>query len=544
MNNLPHRLKTYAELAKFFAFHFGPMVNHSQNAAEGVATSDMAEDAEKFAKQLEGMGSTFVKFGQLLSTRTDLLAKPYIDALQRLQDDVEPVPFEDISATFEEDFGITLDKAFAEVKREPEAAASLGQTHRATTREGVEVIVKIQRPGVRRKVIQDLDVLDSVAAFASEHSESARNYRVCDLVDHFRDSIVGELNYRKEVMNLQTLAKNIERFPRLMTPGVHLSLCSERVITMDYIHGSKVTEISGVSLLDVDGEKLVDELVAAFLKQYLTDGFFHADPHPGNLLLTQDNRMAFIDLGMVGRLSETMSDALYQVFSGIAENKSERVTNTLLDVGYQGNHEVARAELQSDISSLIARQHDVTVSELQFGAVVMKIFQICADHHIIIPREFLLVAKSLLNLDRIAVILAPKFNLSNATRTHLKVIAAKRTVSSLKPSDLFEAALEFKELVQQAPHRLNNLLDNLADNKFRIDADVIDETALIQGFQKIANRITVGVITAALIIGAALMMRIETEFQIFGYPGFAMLLMIAAMFLGVTTIIGIWRTDK
>ncbi len=313
---------------------------------------------------------------------------------------------------------------------------------------------------------------------------------------------------------------------------------------MEYIHGSKVTDLSGVSLLDVKGEELVDDLIAAFLHQYIVDGFFHADPHPGNILLTQDGVVAFIDLGMVGRLSESMRDSLFQIFSGIAENNSERVVNVLINVGLQENYDVPRSALLSDIASLISRQHDVSVSELQFGAVVMGIFQICAKHKIIIPREFLLVAKSLLNLDRIAVILAPDFNPSSAARKHLKAIATRRTLDSLKPSDLFEAALQFKDLVQRAPHRLNNLLDNLADNKFRIDADVIDETALIQGFQKIANRITVGVITAALIVGASLMMRTETDFQIFGYPGLAMLLMIAAVFLGTTTIIGIWKNDK
>ncbi len=218
MNNIPERLKTYVELAEFFAFHFGPMVRHSQEGAPSVASDEVETDAEKFASKLEKMGSTFIKFGQLLSTRSDLLAKPYVQALQRLQDDVQPVPYVEIQQIFEEDLGVSMKKAFAEIDAKPVAAASLGQTHLAVTREGQEVIVKVQRPGVRQRVIQDLDVLESVAAFACEHSESARRYGVSSIVEHFRLSILGELDYRNEASNLNAMARNLSQFPRLITP--------------------------------------------------------------------------------------------------------------------------------------------------------------------------------------------------------------------------------------------------------------------------------------------------------------------------------------
>lgn len=544
MNNLPSRLIRYKDLAQFFIFHARPALNEDVSTmGAGESTTD-PKDAEAFANSLEEMGPTFVKFGQLLSTRSDLLSPEYIKALQRLQDDVEPVPIESIHKIFEDEIGVSISKTFESFNEVPLAAASLGQTHRAVTRSGCEVVVKVQRPDIRSQIEQDLEMLASVAEFAEKHTETASQYALAQLVDQFKTSIIEELDYVREANNLLRLTTTLSKFKKLTVPQPHESFSSGRVLTMDFVKGVKITELSGFMLTEIDGDALVDELLEAYLHQLIVEGFFHADPHPGNLLLTDDRRIAFMDLGMVGRLSDQMREAVYNLFSGISENKNERVVDVLMSVGLHEAQDVDRKRLSADVSQLVSRSQDVSIKQLQFGALIMRIIQMCANHGVLLPREFNLIGKALLNLDRIAVTLAPNMNPSEAVAKHLKGVAMKRALESLKPGDAVAALVQMKDLFQKAPQRLNSLLDILSENKFRINADVIDETALIQGFQKVANRITIGLIVAALIVGAALIMRVESSFELFGYPGFAMILMIIALILGSITVFGILKSDR
>lgn len=545
MKKLPSRLSRYTDLATFFWFHARPAINDSDPLSEVKTQPEKHQkQAEDFAKSLESMGPTYVKFGQLLSTRSDLLSAPYTKALERLQDSVDPVPYEVIESTFEAELEVSISKVFESFEQDPIASASLGQTHSAITRKGEHVVVKVQRPGIRKQIVEDLDTLESVAAFVDKHSEVGQLYRFSDIVEQFRQSLMDELDYNLEAKNLLQLEEDLKEFKGLCVPAPHLSFCSERVLTMDYVAGQKITDVSGLKLTELDGESLVDDLLHAYLQQFLVTGFFHADPHPGNLFLTQDNRIAFIDLGMVGRLSGQMSDRLFDLFSGICDNNSERVVDVVMHIGLQENHEVDRQRLNSEVSILVSRSQNVSVKELQFGTVVMRIVEMCASQGIILPREITMVGKVLLNLDRVGIALAPEFNPSERIRKHLSKIATKRSLESLKPGDMLSALKQMKELIQRSPQRVNDILDNLAENKFRVDVDAIDETALIQGFQKIANRITIGVIVAALILAAAMMMEVDSNFQIFGHYGFAVILFILAGILGGITVVGILKNDR
>jgi predicted unusual protein kinase regulating ubiquinone biosynthesis (AarF/ABC1/UbiB family) len=433
MQNLPSKLIKYKDLASFLIFHVRPVIQESDFTTSVNDPSSLEiQEAETFANSLKEMGPTFVKFGQLLSTRNDLLPSYYIDALQHLQDDLEPAAAADIERIFEEDLGVSTSSVFASFDPNPMAAASLGQTHVAMTRDGRKVAVKIQRPDISKRVYDDLDMLTSVAEFVQKHSEVAEQYAIVDLVNHFRSNIKEELNYTRESHNLTRLAGIFTDYPGLIVPLPLQSLCSRRVLTMDFIAGTKITELSGFSLSQIDGERLVEELVQAYLRQFIVEGFFHADPHPGNLIFTRNHQIALIDLGMVGRLSDEMRSAVYHLLSGICENRNERVVDTILSAGLQENHLVDRKRLSSDVSDIVSRSQGVTIDELNFGSVVMKIIQMCASHGVILPKEFNLVAKSLLNLDQIAVTLAPDFNPSECVKASLRKIAIKRGLESLR----------------------------------------------------------------------------------------------------------------
>ena len=300
------RLSRYRDFARFVA-KYGRADFVSRAGTDSTASTQAdAEDARTFAADLEGLGPTFIKLGQLLSTRADLLPPAYLEALARLQDNVDPFPFADVERIVQDELGVRLSKAFDVFEPHPSAAASLGQVHRAVMRGGREVAVKVQRPGVAERVLKDLDALDEVAALMQRFSAATRSIDATGVLEEFRRTILSELDYREEARNLITLSHQLRDFDRIVIPLPVDDFTTARVLTMDFVEGAKITAVSRVEWTEVDGVPLGEDLFRAYLQQILVDGVFHADPHPGNVLLTPDHRLALIDLGMVGRLSTTL----------------------------------------------------------------------------------------------------------------------------------------------------------------------------------------------------------------------------------------------
>ncbi|HWD24960.1 MAG TPA: AarF/ABC1/UbiB kinase family protein, partial [Acidimicrobiales bacterium] len=266
------------------------------------ATGDsrtVEDDARQLTDELEAMGPTFVKLGQLLSTRSDLLHPAYLEALARLQDDVERVPFDEIAEVVSSEIGTRISKAFQSFDETPKASASIGQVHRAVLRDGREVAVKVQRPGVRRRVIDDMEVIEELAAFVDGRGASGRAFDLPEMVEQFRRSIMAELDYRLEASNLRLLGSNLARYDRLVVPQPIEDYSSSLVLTTELVDGRNVGSLGPLARLETDGAPLAGQLFDAYLDQILVDGFVHADPHPGNVLLTVDGRLALVDLGMV-----------------------------------------------------------------------------------------------------------------------------------------------------------------------------------------------------------------------------------------------------
>src|SRR5437868_4585693 len=304
------RLARYKDLA-WFAAKYGraDFVTRALHGEESTSADPSA--AEAFAKDLESLGPTFIKLGQILSTRADLLPTAYLDALSRLQDNVEPFPYEDVERTIREELGVRVSHAFVEFDRLPIAAASLGQVHRAVLRGGREVAVKVQRPGIGEQIKSDLIALGDIAAVIDRIAGASRTVDAARVLDEFKRTLLAELDYREEARNLVTIAHELRDFERIVVPLPVDDYTTSRVLTMDYVAGAKITTISRVEWTDVDGAALADDLFRAYLQQIMIDGVFHADPHPGNVLLTPDHRIALVDLGMVGRVSPALQEQLF-----------------------------------------------------------------------------------------------------------------------------------------------------------------------------------------------------------------------------------------
>ncbi len=519
------RLGRYKDLAWFVAkYGRAEFVTRALNGEE-AASSDPAA-AKAFATDLESLGPTFIKLGQILSTRADLMPPAYLDALSRLQDQVEPFPYEDVEHTIREELGVRVSSAFVEFDHLPIAAASLGQVHRAVLRGGHEVAVKVQRPGVRERVEKDIAALHDFAVVIDRIGAS-RNVDVARVLEEFRRSLLSELDYREEARNLVTIAHQLRDFEHIVVPLPVDNYTTARVLTMDYVGGTKITVVSRVEWTEEDGGVLAEELFKAYLQQILIDGVFHADPHPGNVLLTPDRRIALIDLGMIGRISGNLQEQLFKLILAIGEGRGEDAANVLISLG-ERREDFNESEMRRAIAALVGRFHHLTMREMNVGRVMLEMSRSGSEHGLKIPPDLALLGKTLLHLDEVGRVLDPEFEVNASIARNSSTLMRRRMLKSVTPANIFSAAMDVREFAERLPARVNRILDALAANDLRFKVEVIDQGSIIEGLQKVANRIALGLVLAALIVGAAMLMRVPTRLTIFGYPWLAMLLFLTA----------------
>jgi predicted unusual protein kinase regulating ubiquinone biosynthesis (AarF/ABC1/UbiB family) len=405
------------------------------------------------------------------------------------------------------------------------------------------VVVKVQRPGVREIIAADLAALDRIAAFLERHTEAGRRYDFVGLVEEFRRALVKELDYRLEAQNLSRLGTNLERFERLLVPRPVDDYTSSRVLTMDYVKGRKITSIGPLARIELDASALADELFRAYLHQVLIDGFFHADPHPGNVFLTDDGRLALLDLGMVGKLASEPQDKLLHLLLAISNRRSEEVATVVESLG-QKLPDFDAAELRRRIAPLVADNESATIQQLSTGRLLMNLSNGAAGAGLRLPSELALLGKTLLHLDEIGRCLDPSFDPNAAIRRHAAEITSERIRQAATPSHLLTALGDLKAFVEELPGRANKILDKVANNELSIRVEALDEQLLMEGFQKVANRITVGLVLAALILGAALLMNVPSTFRLFGYPGLAIVCFVFAATGGAFLVISILWNDR
>jgi len=542
----PERLKRYKDAAMLL-MKYGRSDLVKEAGLEGVDLEELTDasvpEAEELAKDLENLGPTYIKLGQLLSTRADLLPQPYLDALSRLQDQIEPFSYEEVERIVSGELGIRLSKAFADFAPTPIAAASLAQVHEAYMRDGRAVVVKVQRPNIREQIVEDLEALTEMAQFIDAHTELGKRYEFENMLVELRKSLLHELDFTLEANNMVAIGEIVAEFENIVVPEPITDYCTSRVITMERIDGKKITSLNPLRLLEIDGPSLADELFRAYLKQILVDGLFHADPHPGNVFLTDDDRIALLDLGMIGRVSQSFQDNLLRLLLAVSEGRGDDATETAIKMG-EPKERFDRVNYKRRVVDLVAENRDASLSRLNAGQVVLEITKISADCWIRMPPEFTMVAKALLNLDRIVFTLDPTFDPNAVIRERATEILQRNIIKSMSPGNLLSGVVEVKEFAEKLPIRVNRILDAIGNNELKIKVDAIDEKVVLDGLQKVANRITMGLVVAALIVGAAMLMRVETNFKILGYPGLAMIFFLLAAAAGLILLFNILFYDE
>lgn len=499
---------------------------------------------EEFVNDLEALGPTFIKLGQALSTRPDMIPPDYMAALERMQDKVQELPVETVREVIEEDLGVGVNKVFVEFDARPLGSASLAQVHRAVLRDGREVAVKVQRPDAIASVRTDLESLTSIASKIDRGTDVGRRIKLGDWVSEFGRTLLMELDYRLEAETLQRFGERLQSYPQLVVPRPVWSLCGKRVLTMDLVHGRKVTDITGLQRTEQPLGELAAALLRAYLDQAFVHGEIHADPHPGNLLLTDDGRLAIFDLGMVAHVPPKRRDRLLKLLFAAVDGRGEDVANEGISISTRledFDEERYQREVGQLVAQYAARSGGRTVSE---GRLVLDMTRIATACGLRTPPELSLLGKTLLNLESICDALDPDMDAKDVVRDHLEDVMRQRLRRSLSPAGLAGELIEVEGLVREAPRKLNNLLTLLADNRLQVRLDGLDDSKLMENLQKIANRITVGLIIAALLISSALMMRTNAGATLFGYPAVAIVLFLVAAFLGLFVVVSVLLTDR
>lgn len=535
---------------KDFRLSFAPEDLVAPEAETDAMEPDVKARADAFAKALRDMGPTYVKFGQLLSTRPDIVPHEYILALESLQDDLEPFSFAEVERIVEEELGVRISKAFSLFESTPLAAASLGQVHRAVLRDGREVVVKVQRPNVREQVRRDLEVFTEIAQELEKHTDIGRKMNLVGAIEQAKMVMYSELNYLQEARNTEILRQNLTDFPQIYIPAVVEDFASSRVLTTELVKGKKVSKLTPLALIEGNYAELASVLTRAYLKQIGVDGVWHSDPHPGNIFVREAadddagrTELVLLDFGMVSRISHEFQDEVIKLLLAISSNRGAEVAESCVRMS-EMQERFDPIRFTREISSIVAAVHDVRANEINTGQLIFNVIGIAQNNDLKAPPELTMLAKTLLHLDAITKKLDPDYDPQRVIRDYAEQLMSQKLAQKFRPRNFYPALLDLNQLVLDFPHRAREIIDLTAAGRLSFGIKLSQAEEFLGGIHKIANRITVGVVIAALLISSSLMMRVPSTFSIFGYPGLAVIGYILASAAGFYLILSTMMRDR
>ena len=507
-------------------------------------TDEVQGQPEQFVTDLEALGPTFIKIGQALSTRPDMVPPAYIAALERMQDDVAPLPFDAIRGVIESELETKLSRLFDSVDETPIGTASLAQVHRGTLRDGRRVAIKVQRPGIETQIRDDLEALASLAGKVDRHTDMGRRMRFSDWVHEFRKTLLAELDYRVEAENLTRFGQHFEAYPDVFVPTPLWDYTRARVLVMELVDGVKATDISGIRRTEQDLGQLGASLMRAYLDQLFVHGELHADPHPGNLLVTGDGRIALLDLGMVAHIPPRRREQLLKLLFAAVDGRGEEVANEAVAMGTR-LEDFDGERYEREVGQMVARYAARSGGRAQSeGRLVLDITLLGAACGLRTPPELSLLGKTLLNLEAVSKALDPDMDVKSVVEGHLENVMRQRLKKSFSPGALASEAMELQALVRESPRKVSDILTLLSENRLAVRISGLEDSYLVENLQKIANRISTGIIVAALILASAMLMRSEGGPRLLGYPAVALVLFSIAVILGLAIVVSAMLRDR
>jgi ubiquinone biosynthesis protein len=379
-----------------------------ETAEEKPLEPDVAARAAAFVAALKDMGPTYVKFGQVLSTRHDIVPREYLEALEALQNEVEPFPYEEVVRIVESELGTKITNAFDTFDTSPIAAASLAQVHRATMRDGRDVAVKVQRPDIRGTIEEDLQVFAEIAQFLEQHTAVGKKLDLARAVEQGGRMLMGELDFRMEARNIETFRRNLAEFEEIYVPYVIHDFTTQRMLTAEFVRGKKVSKLTPLALIDHDYSALAGSLTRAYLKQVCVDGIWHSDPHPGNVFV-HEGRLILLDFGMVSRIGVDLQDEIIKLLLAVTENRGREAAEVCLEIGIPGET-FSRDKFIRDITDLVTMYYDADIRQANTGRIIFAMLNVANSNDLKLPGELAMLGKTLLHLDGITRKLDPEFS--------------------------------------------------------------------------------------------------------------------------------------
>jgi ubiquinone biosynthesis protein len=510
-------------------------------------SSDVAhlEPQQRLRLAFEELGPTFVKLGQMLSTREDLLPPAWTSEFARLHSNVPPVPFDELLPQVEQALGCSPFEVFVDLEREPCAAASIAQVHRAKLASGTPVILKIRRPGIEAKIDSDLRIIGQLAHLIEREIPEARSYRPVEMVGELRRSLARELDLAVEARNTERFARNFADDPDILVPQVYWAWTSSVMNVQEEIVGIRGNDLAAIEEAGLDRRALAARGADAVLKMILVDGFFHADPHPGNVMYLPGNRIALIDFGMVGRLSPMRRSQIVDLLAGLARSDEEAMLEVLLD--WRGADDVDEVRLAADLGELAFDYADVKLKDVKIGVLLHRVSGILREHAIVMPSDLTLLFKALITLEGLGRQYDPEFRLIERVRPFLDRAVRDR----YQPAEILRRGQstlsELLGLVTSVPRDFARLVKDARQGRMRVDLDLKRLDSFGDRLDAAIDRVTIGVMTASLVIGSSIVMTVPGGPTLFGVSLLTMLGLLGYLVAFVNSawvIFSIWRSGR
>lgn len=513
-------LQRYREIATAFVrYGFGYMVKAlglPEMISHPITRSEERRDisdktiGERIRLFLEDLGPTFVKMGQIASTRPDLVPADIIAELEHLQDQVPAFPYEEARRIVEKELGRPLEEMFMEFHEIPFAAASIGQVHYAVLKSGKKVVVKVQRPHIQADVATDLEILVDLARLAESRLEWARNYRVREMILEFAKALTAELDYVKEARNAEKFAVQCADMPHIRIPAVYRDFSSRKVMTMEYIEGIKLSEKERLEKRGYDCKVIAQRYAEAIFQQVLIDGFFHGDPHPGNVLVLHDGNLALLDFGMVGQLSQQTKIHFASLIIALRNQSTNGVIRAISRLGLVAD-DVDMDALRDDVDGLREKYYRVPFSEISMGEAVNDLFALAFRHDIRIPSDLTLLGKTLLTMEGVVVALAPSISIFDVAEPFGRRLFKERLNPKEMAKHLAQSIPEYLGMLGEVPMKLVDLMSLVKKGKLQLQISIPDLELLLAKLDRISNRLSFSIvllsfsiIMVGLIIGSSM----------------------------------------
>jgi len=554
--SLMRDLPRIREIIGVFARHgFGGLVRRLgvhrtfEKAGESInVPDDQAQEQEQLdppvraRRALEELGPTFIKLGQVMATRVDVLPPEWIAELEKLQSNVPSIPFAELEAELTKAWGQSPREMFHDLDETPVGSASIAQVHRAKLADGTPVILKVRRPNIVPKIEADLRVLHHLATLAEFEFPETRQYQPVRIVEQFAKSLKREMDLALEAQNHRRFAENFANDPYIVIPAIHWDYTNEIVNVQAFVGGVPGNELELLEAAGLDRKLLAQRGADAVLKMILIDGYFHADPHPGNVIYLPENRIAFIDFGMVGRLPAPRRDEIVDLLAALAARDERGILNVLLD--WTADAPVDEDRLAADLADFLFNYENLALKDIRFGQLLNDVIGIMREHAITLPADLTLLFKALITLEGLGRQLDPDFQMVSHLTPFVRAVIVKRYSPAALAKKGKRNLWELIQLAGGLPRDISRLVKAARRGKLRIDLDLKRLDAFGQQIDRAASRLTLGIVTGCLIIGSSIVMTVPAGPRLFGLPAFGFLGFIIAFLNSVWLVYSIWRAGK